>query len=95
MLSELFDEWLATVLAVLLAFLIITFLHVVVGELVPKGVALSYAERVALGVSGPVRLFFFVFKPLIWVLQRSTGSRSARSGSTRGRWRARRTPRRS
>jgi putative hemolysin len=57
---------------VLLAFLVITFLHVVVGELVPKGVALSYAERVALGVSGPVRLFFFVFKPLIWVLQRSS-----------------------
>jgi putative hemolysin len=51
---------------------VITFLHVVVGELVPKGVALSYSERVALGVSGPVRLFFFVFKPLIWVLQRSS-----------------------
>jgi putative hemolysin len=71
-LADLFDEWLATVLAVLLAFLVITFLHVVVGELVPKGVALSYSERVALGVSGPVRLFFFVFKPLIWVLQRSS-----------------------
>ena len=71
-LADLFDEWLATVLAVLLAFLVITFLHVVVGELVPKGVALSYAERVARGVSGPVRLFFFVFTPLIWVLQRSS-----------------------
>jgi putative hemolysin len=71
-LAELFDEWLATLLAVLLAFLIITFLHVVVGELVPKGLALSYSERIALGVSAPVRLFFFVFKPLIWVLQRSS-----------------------
>ena len=71
-LSDLFDEWLATILAVLLAFLVITFLHVVVGEPVPKGVALSYSERVALGVSAPVRLFFFVFKPLIWVLQRSS-----------------------
>jgi putative hemolysin len=71
-LSDLFDEWLATILAVLLAFLIITFLHVVVGELVPKGIALSYSERIALGVSAPVRLFFFVFKPLIWVLQRSS-----------------------
>jgi len=71
-LSEFFDQWLATVLAVLLAFLIITFLHVVVGELVPKGIALSYSERVALAVSSPVRLFFFVFKPLIWVLQRSS-----------------------
>jgi putative hemolysin len=71
-LARLFDEWLATVLAVLLAFLIITFLHVVVGELVPKGIALSYSERIALGVSAPVRAFFFVFKPLIWVLQRSS-----------------------
>jgi CBS domain containing-hemolysin-like protein len=71
-LSEFFDQWLATVLAVLLAFLFITFLHVVVGELVPKGIALSYSERVALAVSAPVRLFFFVFKPLIWVLQRSS-----------------------
>jgi magnesium and cobalt exporter, CNNM family len=57
---------------VLVAFLIITFLHVVVGELVPKGIALSYSERIAFAVSAPVRLFFFVFKPLIWVLQRSS-----------------------
>ena len=71
-LSDFFAQWLATILAVLLAFLIITFLHVVVGELVPKGIALSYSERIALGVSTPVRLFFFVFKPLIWVLQRSS-----------------------
>ena len=67
-----FEAWLATIVAVLLAFLIITFMHVVVGELVPKGIALSYAERVALLVSAPVRGFFVVFKPLIWVLQRSS-----------------------
>ena len=69
---DLFATWLATVIAVLLAFLIITFLHVVVGELVPKGLALSYSERIALGVSTPVRVFFFIFKPLIWFLQRSS-----------------------
>ena len=56
----------------MLAFLIITFMHVVVGELVPKGLALSYSERIALGVSVPVRAFFFVAAPLIWVLQRSS-----------------------
>ena len=72
-LSDLFDEWLATVLAVLLAFLVITFLHVVVGELVPKGVALSYSERVALGVSGPVRLFFFVLQRSSELAQRAIG----------------------
>ena len=71
-LARQFEAWLATIVAVLLSFLIITFMHVVVGELVPKGIALSYAERVALLVSAPVRGFFVVFKPLIWVLQRSS-----------------------
>jgi putative hemolysin len=71
-LSELFGIYLGTFVALALAFLIITFMHVVVGELVPKGLALSYSERIALGVSVPVRAFFFVFAPLIWVLQRSS-----------------------
>jgi magnesium and cobalt exporter, CNNM family len=71
-LAEVFDPWLATTLAVLFAFLIITFLHVVVGELVPKGIALSNPERIALAVSAPVRGFFVLMEPLIWVLQRST-----------------------
>ncbi len=71
-LSEVFGHWLGTFVAVTLAFLIITFMHVVVGELVPKGLALSFSERIALGVSVPVRSFFFVFAPLIWILQRSS-----------------------
>jgi CBS domain containing-hemolysin-like protein len=44
----------------------------VIGELVPKGVALGHSERTALVVSTPVRGFFVVFKPLIWVLQKSS-----------------------
>jgi CBS domain containing-hemolysin-like protein len=71
-LARVFDPILASLIAFAFAFLIITFLHVVVGELVPKGIALGYAERVALAVSTPVRAFFVVFKPLIWVLQRSS-----------------------
>jgi len=71
-LAKVFDPIAASAIAVALAFLIITFLHVVVGELVPKGVALGYSERTALAVSAPVRGFFVVFKPLIWILQRSS-----------------------
>jgi CBS domain containing-hemolysin-like protein len=71
-LKHVFDPVMATLLAVMIAFFIITFLHVVIGELVPKGVALKYSERVALAVSAPVRGFFVVFMPLIWVLQRTT-----------------------
>jgi CBS domain containing-hemolysin-like protein len=63
---------LAGVAAVIIAFFIITFLHVVVGELMPKGISLAYSERVALAVAAPVRAFFFMFKPLIWLLQRSS-----------------------
>ncbi len=67
-----FKTWLATVLAIALAYLILTFFHVVVGELVPKGVALRHSEGTALWVSAPVRAFFTVAQPLIWVLQGST-----------------------
>jgi len=71
-LTKAFDPWVATALAVALAYLILTYLHVVVGELVPKGIALGHSDRTALAVSAPVRAFFTVFGPLIWVLQRST-----------------------
>jgi putative hemolysin len=71
-LARIFDPVLAGVLAFGIAFLLITYLHVVVGELVPKGVALGHSETVALIVSSPVRMFFWVFKPLIWVLQQSS-----------------------
>jgi putative hemolysin len=71
-LAHALDPYLATVLAVVIAFLIITYLHVVVGELVPKAVALRYPERIALGVSAAVRGFFVLAYPLIWILQRST-----------------------
>ncbi|HEY3184006.1 MAG TPA: hemolysin family protein [Gaiellaceae bacterium] len=70
--AHVFDPIMATVLAVILALLVITYLHVVIGELVPKGIALGSPERTALVVATPVRLFFVMFRPLIWLLQRST-----------------------
>jgi len=71
-LRKAFDPWMATIVAILLAYLILSFFHVVLGELVPKGVALSHAEGTALWVSGPVRAFFTVFNPFIWVLRGAT-----------------------
>jgi len=71
-LAHALDPIMATVVAVILAFLVITFLHVVIGELVPKGIALAHSDDTALAVSGAVRAFFTLFGPLIWVLQRST-----------------------
>ena len=57
--------------AVAIAFTIITALHVIAGELAPKGVALQYPERVALVIAGPLRLFRAAFRPAIWVLNES------------------------
>jgi putative hemolysin len=71
-LSKAFDTWIATALAVVLAYLILTFFHVVIGELVPKGLALGHAEGTALWVSAPVRAFFTLFAPFVWVLRRAT-----------------------
>ncbi|HZT46214.1 MAG TPA: hemolysin family protein [Gaiellaceae bacterium] len=71
-LSKAFDSLMATVIAVILAYAILTFFHVVIGELVPKGVALGHSEGTALWVSGPVRAFFGIFGPFIWVLRRAT-----------------------
>src|ERR671936_3157483 len=71
-LARALDPILASLIAFTLAFLVITFLHVVIGELVPKGLALRHSETVALAVSAPVRGFFVLLHPLVWVLQRAT-----------------------
>jgi CBS domain containing-hemolysin-like protein len=71
-LTRLFDPVMATALAVVIAYLILTFFHVVIGELVPKGIALGHSEATALAVAAPVRAFFAVFRPLIWILQSAT-----------------------
>ena len=92
-LIDAFDPVMATVLAVVVALLLLTFFHVVIGELVPKGISLGYSENTALLVALPVRAFFFLFKPLIWFLQKSSDSPCARSGSSRREPRARSTRR--
>jgi putative hemolysin len=71
-LAEKFSTVMASILAVILALLIVTYLHVVIGELVPKGIALGHPERTALAVSTPVRWFFVIARPLVWLLQEST-----------------------
>lgn len=51
-----------------LAFAVITFLHVVIGELAPKSVALQNPERVSLLVAQPTIWTEWIFKPFIFVL---------------------------
>ncbi|HZP74067.1 MAG TPA: hemolysin family protein [Gaiellaceae bacterium] len=71
-LAHRFDTVMASFLAVVLALLVVTYFEVVIGELLPKGIALGHPERTALAVSVPVRFFFLALKPLIWLLEEST-----------------------
>jgi CBS domain containing-hemolysin-like protein len=57
--------------AVAIAFSLITFLHVALGELVPKTLALAVPEGTALWVSTPIRVFTYTFRPLIWLFNES------------------------
>ena len=61
----------AHTLAVLVAFALITFLHVVLGELVPKAIALLYPETLSRWLTPPLVLFTTATNPFIWLLNAS------------------------
>jgi putative hemolysin len=61
-------------IAIVLAFGLITCLHVILGELVPKSLALQRAEQVALAVAAPMDVFLTLTRPLIYVMSRAAGS---------------------
>lgn len=58
-------------LSLFIAFSFITFLHVVIGELVPKTFSIQKAEQVSLLFAGPLILFYRVAYPFIWLLNTS------------------------
>ena len=58
-------------LTAVVAFVVITFLHVVVGEQVPKCIALQYPERISLYVAKPMDLFMTISKPFVWCLNKA------------------------
>ncbi len=58
-------------LAVALSFITITYLHIVLGELAPKSLALQRAEGTALAVAAPMLIFTRIFRPAISVLNGS------------------------
>ncbi len=55
-------------ISIAIAFSIITFLHIVLGELAPKSIALQRAEKTSLLIIAPLSLFTTIFKPFIFVL---------------------------
>ena len=55
-------------IALPVAFITITMLHIVFGELAPKSIAIQRAEQTTLAVSIPLRFFYIIFSPFIWIL---------------------------
>jgi CBS domain containing-hemolysin-like protein len=55
-------------ISLVIALLIVVFLHMVIGEMAPKNITISAPERTAVALAFPFRGFIIAFKPLIWVL---------------------------
>lgn len=65
------NESIISVLTFVIAFLVITYLHVVIGELAPKTVAIQKAEFITLHFARPLIFFYRVMFPFIWILNGS------------------------
>src|SRR5438270_4704129 len=83
MLLEFAGHWMTTLpphavlyahtLAVVIAFAAITYFEVLLGELVPKSLALQRAERIALAVAGPMDVFIRMTRPSVRLMNYSAG----------------------
>ncbi len=60
-------------IAIAIAFTLITYMHVILGELVPKTLALQRAEQIALAVAAPMEGFLTISGPILFFMRRSGG----------------------
>src|SRR5580698_2750712 len=63
----------AHAIAIAVAFSLITYLHVLLGELVPKTLALQRSEQIALAVAAPMEAFLTLTRPALFFMRRSGG----------------------
>ena len=68
------DPFLSAGVAFVVAFAFVTYLHVTLGELVPKAIALTKNESTALWVALPVEAVYIASRPLVWFLQESANA---------------------
>lgn len=65
------NESVSHILSFGIAFALVTFLHVVIGELAPKTAAIQKAETITIAFSGPIIWFYRIMYPFIWFLNGS------------------------
>jgi CBS domain containing-hemolysin-like protein len=71
-LANIHSHALVSTISITLAFIGITFLHIVFGELAPKYIAIGNPLSSALALSRPLGAFYILFKPAIWILNKSS-----------------------
>lgn len=69
-----FNETLVSSISVIIGFCVITFLHIVMGELAPKSLAIQKTEMIVLTVAKPIMWFHKVMYPFIALLNRSASA---------------------
>ena len=66
------DERIVEIAAVALGFAIITYAHLVFGEQAPKYFSIQLAEKTALWIARPLKVFMLLFRPVVWLVNAST-----------------------
>lgn len=67
-LGNVFSHTVAVAIAIAIAYLMVTFAHITVGEQVPKIWSIVHADTAARWAAGPLQVFYVFFHPLTWVL---------------------------
>lgn len=77
-----FNETLGHTISFVLAFSLITSLHIILGELTPKSMAIAAAEKILLNIALPMLIFWKVMYPFVWLLNKVAGFVSHHLGLT-------------
>ncbi|HAO29262.1 MAG TPA: hemolysin [Chryseobacterium indologenes] len=57
-----------TSVSLIISFVLITIMHIVFGELIPNGIAIRKSEATTMATAVPLRIFYTIFKPFIWLM---------------------------
>lgn len=68
------DQATITTVSLVLSFLLITVMHIVFGELIPKSIAIRKAEPTTMAIAVPLRVFYTIFKPFIWTMNQMSNA---------------------
>jgi len=68
------DAATVTTISLVISFLLITVMHIVFGELIPKSIAIRKSEQTTMAIAMPLRIFYTVFKPFIWSMNQMSNA---------------------